>query len=584
MVALLLLLTTMPLQAAVVVLVNRTETPVKYQILRDKKSPTADSLAAGDQRVVPYEEPIGIAFIAGKTEHRYRLPPNTIQVFAPREDSFALTSLALPVPPGEEDLPPPRPRIIARTTLKIPVKILADSAQPAVRKIWEKEFRERLAKVSKIFEDHCGVTFEVVAVEIWQSNAAITDFTESLREFEVKVRPAPAKLAIGFTSQYQRPDGETHLGGTRGPWHPYLMVREWSQHVSKNERLEIVAHELGHFLGAVHSGAPDSLMRPKLGDRLSNIAGFRVGCDPLNTLAMNIFADELRAGPYRGLHGMPLDARRQLLRIYSVLGKEVPKDPAAPQYIAMLNLPTRKPQPAAPKMSLADATKAIVKAIVEAAGINHMAIRVYEGDDLTEFYVNRAAAAAANLPPEVAADALLLGLGIGLNNEVWVRNIPTFGAFCRQIETNEEFSDRVKQLGQPTFGRRRDVALHFMISAALTASVGPAAAEKAGLLKELGDAEGTSGFSFIDLSADLSGIAFAQAVRQRRISFAKLADAFSTPQYVPEIDGLQENIPLKDFQKNFGSLDDARFQKEFQKLKSRVQQLPGLQPPQEAKR
>ena len=569
-----------PLRAAVVILVNETDLAVNYRIVHADGRQSEAVLPSGEQKVAPSEEQIGIVFTANKIQRHYRVPANSIQIFQAQGKTFDLRTRELALPPSEEGLPPPKPRIIAHTPLKIRVKILADSAQPAVQKYWEKEFRERVAQASKILEEHCGVVLEVVAVEKWQSNSSITDFTRALREFEAKVDPAPAVLAIGFTSQYQRPDGQTHLGGTRGPMYPYLLVREWSQHVSKNERLEILAHELGHYLGAVHSGAADSLMRPMLGDRLSNQAAFRVGFDPLNTLAMNILADELRAGPYRGLQRLPLDARRQLLRIYYTLSKELPKDPAAPQYLSMLNLPINKPQsPSVPKISLADATKSIVKAIVDAAHMNSLAIRVYTGDDLTEFYVNRAAMAAAKLPPDVAADAFLLGLGIGLNDEVWVRDVPAFGEFCRQIESNDDFSDRVKLLGKPALRKRHDLALHFMISAALTAQAGAAAAEEAGLLKELADSEGKSGFSFIDLTADLSGIAFAEAVRNKKISFDKLADAFPTAQYLPEIDDLKEGIPYKDFQEKFGSLEDERFQKELQKLKSRVKELPGLQTP-----
>jgi hypothetical protein len=265
----------------------------------------------------------------------------------------------------------------------------------------------------------------------------------------------------------------------------------------------------------------------------------------------------------------------------------LPKDPAAPQYIALLDvLQEKKPQSkAGPRMALPDATKTIVKSIIEAAHINNMGIRVYDGDDLTEFYVNRAAKAAAKLPPEVAADAFLLGLGIGLNDANWVRSTPSFGAFCRQIESNDEFSTRVNLIGKPTLGKRHDLALHYMLSAALTVHFGSAAAEKAGLLKEVDDAEGKSGFSFIDLTADLSGIAFAEAVRNKKIKFAQLSDVFPTDNYLPKFDDLQENIPYKDFEKNFGSLDDPRFQKELQKLKNRVKELSGLKPlPPESKR
>jgi hypothetical protein len=567
-----------PLRAAVVILGNQTPNPVAYTIMHPDGSRQTSTLAAGDQATVPSEEQIGIAFDADKTPRRYKLSANSIHFFVEKDKSIDLKTYEMPMPPSEEGLSPPKPRIIAHTKLKIPVKILADSAQPAVQKIWERDFRERVAQASSLFEEHCGAVFEVVAVETWQSDGSITEFPQALREFETKVNPAPAALAIGFTSQYKQPNGQTHLGGTRGPQHPYLLVREWSQHVSKNERLEIMAHELGHYLGAVHSGSSDSLMRPKLGDRLSNMTSFRVGFDPLNTLAMNIFVDELRAGPYRGLHRLPIDARRQLLRIYYALGQELPQDPAAPQYIAMLDLSVKKPEtPAIQKTTLADATKSIVQAIVEAAHINRMGIVVYDGDDLTEFYVHRAALAAASLPPDVAKDAFLLGLGIGLNDAAWVRDVPTFGLICRKIETDAEFAERVRVLGEPTLRRRHDLALHFMVSAALAVHFGSSAAEKAGLLKELADSDGKSGFSFIDLAADLSGIAFAEAVRNNKIPIKKLADSFPAKDYLPEIDDLKENIPLKDFEKNYGALDDSRFKTEFDKLKARVKELPGLQ-------
>ncbi len=75
-------------------------------------------------------------------------------------------------------------------------------------------------------------------------------------------------MAIGFTSQYMIPHGVMHLGGTRGPLYPYILIRELgSQHVSKSERLEILVHEMGHYLGASHTADMDSVMRPQLGDQ-----------------------------------------------------------------------------------------------------------------------------------------------------------------------------------------------------------------------------------------------------------------------------------------------------------------------------
>ena len=54
---------------------------------------------------------------------------------------------------------------------------------------------------------------------------------------------------------------------------------------------------------------------------------------------------------------------------------------------------------------------------------------------------------------------------------------------------------------------------------------------------------------------------------------------FRLQQYLPELKGIEEDIPYKDFENRFGSLDDARFQKELRKLKARVKELPGFQTP-----
>ena len=84
------------------------------------------------------------------------------------------------------------------------------------------------------------------------------------------------------------------------PLHPYILMREWTP-TTEPGRLEVLLHELGHYLGAVHSPEPTSVMRRKLGDGRSVSLRFPVGFDPLNTLAMNLVVGELRAGRKRSL-------------------------------------------------------------------------------------------------------------------------------------------------------------------------------------------------------------------------------------------------------------------------------------------
>ncbi|MGA2798585.1 MAG: M12 family metallo-peptidase, partial [Thermoguttaceae bacterium] len=508
---------------------------------------------------------------------RYLLQANGIFHFVMTGKTLDLHMFPIPVPADEDpNLPPPKAREIAHATYTIPVKILADDDQPVLQKIWEKEFRERIEAASDIFERHCGVRIEVKAVDTWVSDNAITDFEKTMQEFESKVNPAPAQLAIGFTSQYMIPHGVMHLGGTRGPLHPYILVREMgSQHVSISERLEILVHEIGHYLGASHTADMDSVMRPMLGDRRSHSLSFRIGFDPLNTLAMNLVSDELRAQAYHGYPFMPLDTRRELQRIYLALGKELPDDPAAEEYITMLNLPrpaSALPPPKPPELIVA--TQAVVQAVVEAARVNSRAATELKADVMTEYFISRAAAAAVRQPAAVAARAFLLGIGIALDDEKLWRDFPMLGALCREVESDYDRQNRLSVVGSATIFGRHDLALHFMLSCALTVQVGPSLAEQLGIAKEIKDAHGESGFSFVDLSADMAGIAFATHVRDGKIPLDKLADSFNIRLYMPDIKDLPEGISWQKFTDDYGSLTDNRYQKIRAEIQKRILDLP----------
>ncbi len=165
-------------------------------------------------------------------------------------------------------------------TVMIPVKILVDEEEPARRTVWERRLRAHVEAASAIFEKYCRVGFRVVAVDTWNSDNAITDFFESLGDFERKVDPAPAKIAIGFTSQWPMARGRIHMAGTRGPLHSHILVREGSPEVNEAERLEFLVHELGHYLGAAHSPELASVMRPVISSRRTGRAAFESNSIP----------------------------------------------------------------------------------------------------------------------------------------------------------------------------------------------------------------------------------------------------------------------------------------------------------------
>ncbi len=500
-------------------------------------------------------------------------------------DAGAAAPAAVPPPAPIED-----PKTTEPTTVR--VKILVDEEEPAIRRIWEERLKKRVAAASEIFERYARIKLEVVATDTWKSENwtdgdASVNFTKSLREFETKVSPQPAQIAIGFTSQYANllPKGRTHLGGTRGPLMSHILLREWSKHVSEPERLELLVHELGHHFGASHSPELDSVMRPVLGDRKAVARNFRITFDPLNALAMNLVGEEIRDRGITTFGGFRPTVRRRLVEVYATLGRLMPEDPAAGHYLAMLGetpvvplAPTKKTG-----STLIDGTRQVIAAVVEAAARNRGLSRASgvaaaaqpsrpAGELLTEQYVRAAAAAAATLPADDRVKSLCLGLAVALGDTDSLSGNPLTKELLPLLETDQQRKVRLALIGTPTMHSRNDLVRHFFVSAGLASLAGPEIAESIGLLKEFKDAGGGSGFSFADLCADLAGVAFVKHL-QSAAGFEAVVKSFSVTAYLPPVNKLPEGLQMPQFQTSYGSPSDPRFRAEMDKLRERVRTL-----------
>jgi len=567
-------------EAGVVVISNRTDAKVDFSVVQSDGESRQYGLNAGDLVPVPVAAEAVLAYDFAGASHKHLLDTNSVYYLLSRQGELDLVKIAFPSPSDRKTPPPAGVRL--ESVGVIPVMILVDDDEPAVRQAWEKRLKERLAEASDVFQRHCRIRFEPVAVGTWVSDNRIADFEKSLSEFELKVTPAPARLAIGFTSQYKVSRGEIHLGGTRGALRSHVLIRESAQRISNMERLEVLLHELGHFLGAAHSPEGDSAMRPSIGDHRSNARDFRLGFDPPNTLIMNLVCEELRTRQVRSLADLQPATKAQLRSVYAGLSEIMPKDPAAGHLTALLDRrPSAQPQPTRHPASLVEATRVVVQAIAAAARENRApgpaaTPSPLSGDRLTEHYVRRAAAAASRLPSDRAPKALLLGLGIALDESNVLRNSPIVGELCRQVESDDELRQRLALLGSPTMRGRRDLAQHFTVSCALAALVGPSGAETIGVAKELNDSRGPSGFSFVDLSADLAGVSFATQVGEGKIPLSRLAASFAVADYLPEGRGLREGISWDEFLREYHSVQDDQFHRQREAIRAQILALPGF--------
>jgi hypothetical protein len=339
------------MQGDFVVIANRATDPISFTVSVPSAGDAAArkvELAAGGVMPLVIMGGEQLTFAAAGQRRTYRLVPNNVYYFGNTSPgvldlgqigSAASDAVSRPATRRDSAIPAPGGNSTSPAPLVIPVKILRDDNEFAADAAWERRLRARFDEASRIFEKYCFVRFQIVAIDQWHSSDAITDLDAELREFERLVDPGPARLAIGFTGQNKLQGSRMHLGGTRGPLGSHLIVREWAARHSEAERLELLVHELGHFLGAVHSPEPHSAMRILLGDRQARAVKFQIGFDPLNTLALCLVVQELRAGPDVRLAAMRRQTQLELRRIYTELAHALPDDPSGPQFLRALALP-----------------------------------------------------------------------------------------------------------------------------------------------------------------------------------------------------------------------------------------------------
>lgn len=126
--------------------------------------------------------------------------------------------------------------------------------------------------------------------------------------------------------------------------------------------------------------------------------------------------------------------------------------------------------------------------------------------------------------------------------------------------------------------KRKDLAQHFIGSAALTASVNQQAAKIAGEEKELSDARSGSGFSFIDLAADKAGTRFGEMAtsspenaRKMQQAMAKIKDYSD---FMPDPRDLPEHMNEADFKQRFESIDSPVYQDIVKQIDARIAAMP----------
>lgn len=477
----------------------------------------------------------------------------------------------------------PSPPVGERPPVTIDVKLVVDDNEPTHRHIWEPKLRERVEDASEILERQTGIRLRVVEVTSWDSDDELSNFQQTLREFEKEVEPGKAQLVIGFSSQYQATRGRSHMGVTRWPMHSHILLKERSRNLLDVERLELLVHELGHYFGASHSPEPQSVMRPVLTRGPQRRVGSRIQFDPVNALIIALVGEDMRRNGVRDVRKLSMPTIERLTQIYGVLRLAMPDDPAAGQYLTILKLVStaqQSPQQLVqqdetePVQPLVKDTAQILATLVSASAIEFEKSDKLSGDELTNYLVRKAALAAVRLRSTNRVRAFLLALGIFMDDTDTLRSLPVLGDFVESVEPEDQREQRLASMGEPTMHDRRDLAKHFFLSAHLVVAGGKEPTATAGLAKEMRDADGGTGFSFVDMAANHAGIAFAERVLDQQIPLHKIAAEFHVDDYLPSLVGLKEGLTLVDLKMMYGGPNQPTVAGEIQAIDQRILDLP----------
>lgn len=127
-----------------------------------------------------------------------------------------------------------------------------------------------------------------------------------------------------------------------------------------------------------------------------------------------------------------------------------------------------------------------------------------------------------------------------------------------------------------TLAGRKDFSQHFIISAALSMEGGNLVSNAIGLMKEVDDSRGGSGFSFTDLGADKAGTRFGQQITSTNSALQlqqRLASSVREQDLMPQVDDLPEGMSESEFAQRFGKVDSPRYNQVVAKIDQRVAAL-----------
>jgi hypothetical protein len=584
---LVLLLAALPARAGVIVVGNYTRAEIAFSIAEPDAKAREHKLPANSVASVFVSGPADLTFSAKGKATKLQLDPYTAYVFLPDEAvGVRLEGLEMPGKPLERDARPelnPAPR---DPSVKVPVTLLVDDAEVRAEKRWQQDLRDRFDEAARAIEKSSGIRLELAGFDTWKSDPAARNTSELLTGLDNAAKVKAGSLAVGYSSRAFDAKMDPTFGASHGLGGRRVLLREgWPR--GEPKRVEVLTHFLAEALGAV--GTPDfgSAMRAKLDDDYMLHAGAVLRLDPLNALALSIWAEERRRDPTVEITTLSQANRHRLTRVYKALLQAAPGDVLALAYLNDLDRDIEKvadpvdkkvdKKPERPPLKL-DArdehVRLIVKAVTERAKKNAaLGAAALTGDDLTAAYVRAAAeAAVAREGPEMVS-AFLIALGVALDETGALSDDATTATWVRSAETPEERKARVAALGNPTLAGRRDLCRRFFLGSATGELLPHATAESVAVGRALFDLHRPVGLCFPAVAAEFAGICFARACQNDAEILRDVTQKFGATDYLPPLTGLRNGLSAEKFEELYGDSADERFAAVLDDVRTRLKAM-----------
>jgi hypothetical protein len=169
--------------------------------------------------------------------------------------------------------------------------------------------------------------------------------------------------------------------------------------------------------------------------------------------------------------------------------------------------------------------------------------------------------------------AAILALGVILGEEK-VAKVAKREIDLAKLSQAETLRRRITLYG------RRDLSRHFWVSAGLAVLSDDSQSMTIGIMKEVMDSAGGSGFSFVDLTADRAGTLFTVAATRNeesaRAMQVRIRNGVVIADFVPNLHGLPEGISNDDFQGKYGGLGGEGTKRIVEKIRLRLDTCKGL--------